>query len=550
MTIDTKKRSTRAKTAIAGKFKRAVTYVRVSTEDQVAGTSLDDQDRQCTALLEQEGIEFVQGFRDEGASAKTADRARLMEALDFALDKRNRIDVFLVWKVDRLARNTEDHFAIRRLLRSGGVDLRSATEPIGDDPSSKLFEVMVAGFAEFDNSIRRVRCVNGMRARIRNGIWPFRAPPGYRNRSLTRRDLKKTDPDPIDPVVFPILQAALKGYARGAMTQSEIVKRLVDANFETLAGVKATPQLVERLLSTYVRFYGGWLRDAFGDQVEYHRGRHDPMITEEEMLAIERLRAGGPRVAIVHARVRPEFPLKGLLRCKDCDHPLTSGRSRGRHAHYSYYHCFSRAFPHRRPSFRKEEVERRFMAFLQNLTPRPEVMAALCEAITQSWADREAAHEAAARALDEKLGNLAARRAKILELAESGAYSDAVVTERLAVIERAIAETDAARPATGGPSVDPAATAREAFNIVEKVSREWMELDGAIRDRFAKIAFPGGLAYSPDEGFLNRKPSCVFAVNAALARLDSPNVDLDGFSLNRLAGELGEIVDLGLFIET
>ena len=48
---------------------------------------------------------------------------------------------------------------------------------------------------------------------------------------------------------------------------------------------------------------------------------------------------------------------------------------------------------------------------------------------------------------------LAARRAKILELAESGAYSDAVVTERLAVIERAIAETDAARPATGGPSV-------------------------------------------------------------------------------------------------
>ena len=197
--------------------KKAIVYIRVSSDDQVEGTSLADQERQCIAALKAQGFEFAGTFRDEGATAKTADRAALIEAIDFARAKRNGVCVFMVWKVDRFARNTEDHFAIRRLLRSAGVELRSATEPIGDDPNAKLFETIVAGFAEFDNSIRRLRCCNGMRARIRSGIWPFKAPVGYQNRRLGRQDLKKTDPDPIDPVVFPILQRMLQGYARRAV---------------------------------------------------------------------------------------------------------------------------------------------------------------------------------------------------------------------------------------------------------------------------------------------------------------------------------------------
>jgi DNA invertase Pin-like site-specific DNA recombinase len=549
MAVRTRKHKKRGHREVFRKTNRGVTYVRVSTEDQVAGTSLDDQDRQCAALFQKEGIELVRGFRDEGASAKTADRARLVEALDFALDKRNRIDVFLVWKVDRLARNTEDHFAIRRLLRNGGIDLRSVTEPIGDDPSSKLFEVMIAGFAEFDNSIRRIRCVNGMRARIRSGIWPFRAPPGYRNRSLARRDIKKIDPDPVDPAVFSILQAALKGFARGAMTQSEMAKHLVEADFEALAGAKPTLQFVDRLLTSYVTFYAGWLRDAFGDEVEFHRGRHEPMITEAEMQAIEAIRAGGPRVALPHARVTSEFPLKGLLRCEACGHTLTAGRSRGRHAFYSYYHCFNRAEAHQRPNFAKHDVESQFEEFLQSLNPRPAVLRALNEAIVTCWSEVQATTAEVARNQATTLADLAARRAKILEMAETGVYDAALARERLTMIDREISEKGVPLPDSDLVSFDPATTTAEAATVIERITREWFQLDSDIRGRFEKIAFPGGISFSKERGFLNRQPSCIFGVNWPDVASDSGKVDLDGFSLNRLVSEFAQIVEIGALLE-
>ena len=105
--------------------KRAIVYIRVSDDGQVKGTSLDDQERQCTALLHAEGIEVVRTFRDEGETAKNADRQALMDAVSFACAKTNRISMFMVWKVDRFARNTQDHFTSRGLLNSAGVRLSS-----------------------------------------------------------------------------------------------------------------------------------------------------------------------------------------------------------------------------------------------------------------------------------------------------------------------------------------------------------------------------------------------------------------------------------------
>ena len=87
----------------------------------------------------------------------------------------------LIWKVDRLARNVGDHFNIKASLLKHDVRVVSVTEPIDANPEGKLLETILAGFAQFDNDIRAARTLQGMRHKIQEGLFPWKAPIGYRS---------------------------------------------------------------------------------------------------------------------------------------------------------------------------------------------------------------------------------------------------------------------------------------------------------------------------------------------------------------------------------
>src|SRR3989344_6052521 len=103
--------------------RKAIIYVRVSSDEQVKGTSLDDQEKRCRLYCADQGLEVLEIFREEGASAKSADRKILLEAIEFCRKNKGTISAFVVWKVDRFARNTEDHFAVRKILLDYGTTL-------------------------------------------------------------------------------------------------------------------------------------------------------------------------------------------------------------------------------------------------------------------------------------------------------------------------------------------------------------------------------------------------------------------------------------------
>lgn len=197
--------------------RRGIVYVRVSSDEQVKGTSLDDQEKRCIQYCDDNNIEVVKIYREEGASAKSADRKVLLEAMEYCHKchkNKDQIDVFVVWKIDRFARNTEDHFGVRKILLDYGVRLVSVTELIGSDPTGKLMETMLAGFAEFDNAIRRQRCSNGMLARLKSGIWPWKPTVGYLCAQNKKHGLKKTEADKPHPDAFPLLRRCLLAYAK------------------------------------------------------------------------------------------------------------------------------------------------------------------------------------------------------------------------------------------------------------------------------------------------------------------------------------------------
>lgn len=128
-----------------------VIYCRVSSKEQVDGTSLDSQELACREYAARNHIDVVTVFVERGESAKFADRTQLLELLAFCRDRSKAIDCLLVWKVDRLARNVGDHFDIKASLLKQNIRVISATEPIDANPEGKLLETILAGFAQFDN---------------------------------------------------------------------------------------------------------------------------------------------------------------------------------------------------------------------------------------------------------------------------------------------------------------------------------------------------------------------------------------------------------------
>ena len=125
-----------------------------------------------------------------------------------------------MFNLTRFARDKYDHFALHSHLKSLGISLRSATEPIDDTSTGKLMEGVLAAFAQFDNDVRSDRTRAGMRAALELGRWTFLAPLGYMN--APRAMGKSLIPD---PERGPIVRRVFQEYASGRFTSSRCCSR-------------------------------------------------------------------------------------------------------------------------------------------------------------------------------------------------------------------------------------------------------------------------------------------------------------------------------------
>src|SRR5213082_3126568 len=98
----------------------AVIYVRVSTKEQTENLSLSTQLKACEDYCERQAFHVLARFREEGESAKTADRTELQKLLQFCRTNKGRVQFVVVFNLTRFARDKYDHFALRAHLKSLG----------------------------------------------------------------------------------------------------------------------------------------------------------------------------------------------------------------------------------------------------------------------------------------------------------------------------------------------------------------------------------------------------------------------------------------------
>src|SRR5690606_7086032 len=199
-------------------LERAVMYLRVSTEEQVDNYSLETQEDICRKDAERRNIEIVQVFREEGKSAKTIQgRPELIKLLEFCRRNKRTVDAVIVYRLDRISRQTADYLAIRKKLAECEIALISATEPTGNTPTEKFVETMLAGFAQMDNDVRSERSRNGMYARFKTGLTNGSVPLGY----ITKNGYATKDPE-----VFDKLKAAWELMATGTKSLLDVAEIL------------------------------------------------------------------------------------------------------------------------------------------------------------------------------------------------------------------------------------------------------------------------------------------------------------------------------------
>jgi site-specific DNA recombinase len=215
----------------------AVIYVRVSTKEQTENLSLPTQLRACEEYCARHGFEILERFHEQGESAKTTDRSELQNLLKYCRTHKGKVHFVIVYNLTRFAREKYDHFALRAHLKSLGISLRSATEPIDDTSTGKLMEGVLAAFAQFDNDVRSERTRAGMRAALELGRWTFPEPLGYLNAPKWSGKSLVHDPDRAE-----LVKRAFEELATGQYTKQEVIARATEAGLRSRKGLTLSPQ--------------------------------------------------------------------------------------------------------------------------------------------------------------------------------------------------------------------------------------------------------------------------------------------------------------------
>ena len=173
--------------------RRCAIYTRTSTEEGLGQdfNSLDAQSEACGAYIKSQVGEgwtlFGKPYEDGGYSGGSIERPAFQRLL--ADIEARRIDVVVVYKVDRLTRSLGDFAKIMEVLDKAGASFVSVTQAFNTTTSmGRLTLNVLLSFAQFEREVTGERIRDKFAASKAKGMWMGGKPPlGYEpnGRTLT-----------------------------------------------------------------------------------------------------------------------------------------------------------------------------------------------------------------------------------------------------------------------------------------------------------------------------------------------------------------------------
>jgi site-specific DNA recombinase len=503
--------------------KVAVGYIRVSTEEQVNGTSLDSQGKAIQEYAKRQGIELPDEniFCEEGVSAKLIDRPELAKMLNYCAANKGNVTHCIVWKVDRLARKLEYHLAIKASLAKYGVRLVSVTEPIDDNPMGSLMENVLAAFAQFDNEIRLVRTMGGMKARAQQGGWPHDAPIGYK-KWRTPSGVSSVEPEDKRDMAQKVADFLVE-FSNGSYSVEQARNLAFETGVRDKNGRLLRWQTIKNMLTNPL--YAGFVQSKFTDGNRV-KGVHKPLIDERTFYKNQSILLGHTKSLSKQAEV--DWPLRGGFVQHTCGNPLTGGNTSNRPMSGSRYACsHCRAKELQRPvSTQREVVHHQFLTLMSDVRPTDGVQRLFREIVLRAWNNEFKEALVVSSKVDSELASLRDKKSRIVDLYIDGKLSDDEKQEKLRQLDVEAGKLELQRIDADNYVSEKEHIIDAALLFMSDPAMFWNLANLPIKKRIQDLIFPEGLVYDCMDGFRTPTLSNSYLLIKKIASEDAKNPTL------------------------
>jgi DNA invertase Pin-like site-specific DNA recombinase len=356
---------------------RCAVYTRTSSEEGLEQefNSLDAQRESCEAYVASQKAEgwLLLGDRydDGGFSGGTLERPALRRLL--ADIEAGRVDVVVVYKIDRLSRSLMDFAKLVEVFDRRQVTFVSVTQAFNTTTSmGRLTLNVLLSFAQFEREVIGERIRDKFAASRRKGMWMGGwAPLGYdvRDRKLA-----------VNVNEAKLIRSIFTRFSRGIPPQI-LIEQLVQEGSLNKQGKPIEKGYLYRVLNNRV-----YLGEAVHKGTSYP-AEHESIIEADLWDRVHALIKGSPHTKRTRQLGRTPALLKGLLFCPS-GAAMTPSHTRRHGKLYRYYtstDCLKRA---RASSLLQRipaaEIEAVVVAQIKTMLQSPEIVVATWRAARQS----------------------------------------------------------------------------------------------------------------------------------------------------------------------
>ncbi|MFO7898305.1 MAG: recombinase family protein [Planctomycetota bacterium] len=319
---------------------RCAIYTRKSTGEGLE-QDFNSLDAQREAALSYIDSQRAQGwtalpdrFDDGGYSGGDTDRPALQRLL--ADVEARRLDVIVVYKVDRLSRSLLDFARLIGTFDEHGVSLVSVTQQLNTTSSmGRLTLNILLSFAQFEREMISERTRDKMHAARRRGKWTGGYPPlGYDVHPEGGRLVVNEDEAERVRAIYELYleHRSLSATVKELRRRGWVKKRWVTRKGHVAGGSPFSKSCLSKMLANVIYLGKVKLKGTV------YEGEHEPIVdgglwTKAEEMRRRNGHNGGGRVRNKYGAL-----LKGLIVCGSCDRAMTHTTS-GTTKTYRYYVC-------------------------------------------------------------------------------------------------------------------------------------------------------------------------------------------------------------------
>ena len=347
-------------------MKQVFGYVRVSTVRQGEGVSLAEQKEAIEKYALKNSLEIVEWFEEMKTAAKQG--RPLFSAMMRKL-KRGLASGVIIHKIDRSARNLKDWSEIGELTDKG-VDIHFAHESLDlNERSGRLSADILAVVASDFIRNQKQEVIKGMYGRLKQGIYPWPAPIGYKNTG-------KGNVKVVDPIQGPLVTKAYELYATRKYSLLQLLPIMTDMGLRSMRGHRLYINSLSKMLRNH--HYTGIMKV----KGQVFQGSHQPLVSPSLFRQVQDVFENKSNKKIRKHRLL--FSKK--ISCTHCGYALTGETQKG----HVYYRCHSKNCQTK--GFRESHVEEKLEQIFSSvqLYPTEDVgLNELLEQSTREWTQKK-----------------------------------------------------------------------------------------------------------------------------------------------------------------